>query len=71
MMYIYILKEKQQESKLTKLGKKKLLVNNVLVLEIDNRGMLLKKNFIIKKMKKLKISKNETEVNLLKKIIYI
>ena len=41
---IYI-ERKTSSSKLTKLGKKSLLVNNVLVLEIDNRGILISKMF--------------------------
>ena len=43
-VYIYI-EKKTSSSKLTKLGKKKLLTNNVLVLEIDNTGILLSKKF--------------------------
>ena len=43
-VYIYI-ERKTSSSKLTKLGKKKLLTNNVLVLEIDNKGILLTKKF--------------------------
>ena len=41
-VFIYI-ERKTSSSKLTKLGKKKLLTNNVLVLEIDNTGLLLSK----------------------------
>tara|TARA_B110000444_G_C18538520_1_gene454561 strand:+ start:95 stop:562 length:468 start_codon:yes stop_codon:yes gene_type:complete len=41
---IYI-ERKTSSAKLTKLGKKKLLKNNVLVLEIDSKGMLVSKNF--------------------------
>jgi len=43
-IYIYI-EKKTSNSKLLKLGKKKLLKNDVLVLEIDNNGILLTKNF--------------------------
>ena len=43
-VYIYI-EKKTSNSKLTKLGKKKLLVNNVLVLEIDKKGLLINKKF--------------------------
>ena len=43
-VFIYI-ERKTSSSKLTKLGKKKLIANNVLVLEIDNRGILLTKKF--------------------------
>jgi len=59
---IYI-ERKTSSSKLTKLGKKKLLVNNVLVLEIDNRGILVDKKFYDKEdMQKLVFDKNETTV---------
>ena len=59
---IYI-ERKTSSSKLTKLGKKKLLVNNVLVLEIDNRGILVDKKFFDKEdMQKLVFDKYETTV---------
>ena len=42
----------------------KYLENNVLVLEIDNRGILLDKQFFdLKKMKKIKIVSKETTVD--------
>ena len=43
-IYIYI-ERKTTGSKLTRLGKKKLIKNDVLVLEINNKGILLSKNF--------------------------
>jgi outer membrane protein assembly factor BamE (lipoprotein component of BamABCDE complex) len=46
-VWIYI-ERKQTQSKLTNLGKMKIYKNDVLVLEIDNYGILKKKNFIIK-----------------------
>ena len=61
-IWIYM-ERKTTVSQVRSLGKKKLLVNNVLVLEFDNRGMLVKKNFFNKdQMNKLKIAKNETKV---------
>ena len=61
-VYIYI-ERKTSSSKLTKLGKKKLLVNNVLVLEINNRGTLVDKKFFnIDDMKKIKFDENKTEI---------
>ena len=61
-IWIYM-ERKTTVSQVRSLGKKKLLVNNVLVLEFDNRGMLVKKKFFNKdKMNKLKIAKNETKV---------
>ena len=62
-IYIYI-ERKTTGSKLTKLGKKKLLVNNVLVLEIDSKGILLSKNFYDKyDMKKIKFDNELTSSN--------
>ena len=43
-VFIYI-ERKTSSSKLLKLGKKKLITNNVLVLEIDSKGLLISKNF--------------------------
>ena len=61
-VFIYI-EKKTSSSKLTKLGKKKLLVNNVLVLEIDSRGILADKKFYNKNdMKKIEFDTNETSV---------
>ena len=61
-IWIYM-ERKTTVSQVRSLGKKKLLVNNVLVLEFDNRGMLVKKNFFNKdQMNKIKISKNKTQV---------
>tara|TARA_B110000285_G_C15001653_1_gene551728 strand:+ start:454 stop:915 length:462 start_codon:yes stop_codon:yes gene_type:complete len=44
LVWIYI-ERKYTKASLVRLGKKKLFVNNVLVLEIDNRGILTNKNF--------------------------
>ena len=61
-VFIYI-EKKTSSSKLTKLGKKKLLVNNVLVLEIDSRGILADKKFYNKNdMTKIEFDTNETSV---------
>ena len=61
-IWIYI-ERKTTVSQVRTLGKKKLLTNNVLILEIDNRGTLVKKNIYNKdQMNKLRISKNETQV---------
>ena len=62
-VYIYI-EKKTSTSKLTKLGKKKLITNNVLILEIDNTGVLLTKKFYnIDDMKKIEFDKSETGIN--------
>ena len=66
-IYIYI-ERKTSTSKLTKLGKKKLLKNNVLILEIDSKGLLVNKEFYNKDdMKKIKFDENETQLNTSKK----
>jgi len=62
-IYIYI-ERKTTGSKVSKFGKKKLLVNNVLVLEINDKGLLVKKSFYGKnEMRKITFDKNETGVN--------
>ena len=62
-VFIYI-ERKTSSTRLTKLGKKKLLVNNVLVLEIDNNGILLNKEFYdMSDMKKVKFDETETGIN--------
>ena len=60
-VWIYI-ERKQTQSKLTNLGKMKIYKNDVLVLEIDNYGILKKKDFYNKDdMKNLEIVKSTTE----------
>ena len=60
-VWIY-LERKITKGSLITLGRKKLLVNNVLILEIDNRGLLVKKDFFdIDKMNKINFSTNKTE----------
>ena len=62
-LYFYI-ERKTTTDRIIKLGKMKYLENNVLVLEIDNRGTLLDKQFFdLKKMKKIKIVSKETTVD--------
>ena len=61
-IWIYI-ERKTTVSQVRTLGKRKILINNVLILEFDNRGLLVKKEFFNKdKMNNIKISQNETEV---------
>ena len=56
------LERKTSNSKLLKLGKKKLIANNVLLLEIDNRGMLINKEFLNQDdLKKLKFTNKTTK----------
>ena len=60
-VWIYI-ERKTTTKKLFKLAKKKILVNNVLVLEIDSYGLLVKKEFYnMEKMNDLDFSKRETK----------
>ena len=60
-VWIYI-ERKQTQSRLRNLGRMKLYKNDVLVLEIDNYGILKKKEFYnIDDMKKIKIVENTTE----------
>ena len=66
-IYIYI-ERKTSSSKLTKLGKKKLLLNNVLVLEVNNKGILMSKQFYNKDdMKDIEFDENATSINYSKK----
>ena len=58
---IYI-ERKTSNSKLLKLGKKKLIANNVLLLEVDNRGMLINKEFLNQDdLNKLKFTNKTTK----------
>jgi outer membrane protein assembly factor BamE (lipoprotein component of BamABCDE complex) len=62
-LYIYM-EIKTSPTRLTKLGKKKIIKNDVLVLEIDNRGVLLAKNFYNKDdINNLNFDENITGVN--------
>ena len=62
-IFIYI-EKKTSNSKLMKLGKKRLIKNDILVLEIDNNGILLTKNFYNKNdMNKINFDENITGMN--------
>ena len=66
-VFIYI-ERKTSGSRLTKLGKKTLLTNNVLVLEIDSKGVLLSKKFYDKNdMNQIKFNEAQTGINYSKK----
>ena len=61
--WIYIEREKTNQS-LLKLGIKKIKTNNVLVVEFNNKGMLIKKNiYDITSMKEIDFTKNTTNRN--------
>ena len=62
-LYFYI-ERKITTNSLIKLGKQKFLENNVLIIEIDARGIASKKEFYdLNKMNKLKIVSAETTVD--------
>ena len=66
-LWIFIEREITHE-KIIKLGKEKLLTNNVLILEINDFGMLVKKDFYnINDMNELTLSKMKTENKYTKK----
>ena len=61
-LWIYI-ESKKTRTTLLKFGKKKIYINDVLLLEIDNKGLLAKKEFFnIKDMKEIDFIKDETEI---------
>ncbi|WP_440921503.1 outer membrane protein assembly factor BamE domain-containing protein [Candidatus Pelagibacter sp.] len=62
-VWIYI-ERKQTQSRLRNLGRMKIFKNDILVLEIDNFGILKKKNFYnIEDMNKIKIVEETTEAS--------
>tara|TARA_B100001175_G_scaffold284090_1_gene264280 strand:+ start:47 stop:508 length:462 start_codon:yes stop_codon:yes gene_type:complete len=62
-VWIYI-ERKNTKSSIIKLGKNKLIVNNVLILEIDNKGLLVKKDFYNKQdMNKISFTEQDTQIN--------
>ena len=66
-LIIYI-ERSTSSSKLTKLGKKTLLKNNVLILDLDNKGILVEKIFLDKdKMLKVDFSQEFTTMDFTKK----
>ena len=66
-LWIYI-ERKTSSSKLLKLGQKVLLVNNVLIVEINNKGILSNKVFLDKnKMNNIEFSSEITKMNYTKR----
>ena len=60
-LWIYI-ETTSSSSRLTRLGQKKLLTNNVLVVELNNRGILVKKDFYnLNNINKIDFSQGTTE----------
>ena len=61
---LFYIERKITTDKIYKLGKRNIIKNNVLMIEIDNRGILVKKSFFdLKEMNDLDISKRITEVD--------
>ena len=62
-LWIYI-ERNTSSSKISKLGKKTLLTNNVLLLELNNRGLLVNKIFLNKEnMQNIKFSEDFTRMS--------
>ena len=60
-LWIFIEREIEKE-KILKLSKEKLVKNNILILEINNQGLLVKKTFLnINDMNEIKLSALKTE----------
>ena len=60
-LWIYI-ERKTDNSSLTKFGNERIIVNNVLLLEVNNMGLLASKEFLdLTKMQDLKFAKQTTE----------
>ena len=66
-VWIYI-ERKKTRTTLLKLGQRKIYANNVLLLEIDSKGILAKKEFLdINDMKEIKFIDDETDITYSKK----
>ena len=61
---LFFIERKEATGSILKLGDKKIIINDILIIEINKYGLLEKKTFYdMTKMQKIKISKNKTEVN--------
>ena len=61
---LFYIERKITTDKIYKLGKRNIIKNNVLMVEIDSRGILIKKTFFdLNEMNDLDISKTITEVD--------
>ncbi len=61
---LFFIERKTTTKSLLKLGERKIIVNNVLVVELDNRGMLINKDFYdLNEMNDIKIIKKTTQVD--------
>ena len=61
---LFFIERKITTKSLIKLGDRKIIVNNVLVIELDDRGLLVNKNFYdLNEMNDIKIVKKTTEID--------
>ena len=61
---LFFIERKEATGSILKLGSKKIITNNVLIVEINKYGLLEKKTFYdLAKMQEIKISKNITDVD--------
>ena len=61
---MFYIERKISTGRLVTLGKRKIMKNNVLIVEVDNRGILVKKEFIdLNEMNDIEISKRVTEID--------
>ncbi len=61
---MFYIERKISTGRLVTLGKRKILKNNVLIVEVDNRGILVNKEFIdLNEMNDIEISKKVTEID--------
>ncbi len=61
---MFYIERKISTGRLVTLGKRKILINNVLIVEVDNRGILVKKEFIdLNEMNDIAILKRVTEID--------
>ena len=67
---LFYMERKTSTNRLMSLGGKKLLINNVLILELNDRGMLVRKEFLDKeKMNKINFSTNQTDTQVSKESV--
>ena len=61
---LFFIERKTTTKSLIKLGEREIIVNNVLVVELNNRGILINKDFYdLNEMNAIKIIKNTTQVD--------
>ena len=61
---LFFIERKETNGSIMELGRRKIITNNVLIVEINKYGLLEKKTFYdLTKMQEIKISKNITEVD--------